>query len=74
MKIHWGRIIIAGLVAEILGVAMHQVLFRFRLYDASHLGFTLVGMVITFILMLLGALWVARQNTEQWIAGKQRGR
>ena len=55
MKIHWGRILIAGFVAEELQLA--SVLFSHRY---GSLAMTIVALLSSFVFMLLGALWVTR--------------
>jgi hypothetical protein len=64
MKINWGRVVNAGLVAEILLLFVYQiVVWRFGRGTAS----TVVVVGGCFVFMLLGALWVARKIESRFI-------
>jgi hypothetical protein len=64
MKINWGRILNAGLVAEILLLLIYQlVVLRYGRGTAS-------GSIATagcFVFMLLGALWVGRKIESRFV-------
>jgi hypothetical protein len=58
MKIYWGRVVNAGLIAEILLFVAYQ--FAVLLFGRNPVigNFVLKG---SFIFMLVGALWVGRK-------------
>ncbi len=62
MKIHWGRILNAGLIAEILRIGLDQIFDA--LYSRVHPTFILVS---SFVFMLVGAMWVARKIESRFI-------
>ena len=65
MKICWGRILNAGLVLEILFIGLYQIFAAFHgNADQANYIFVVVG---SFVLMLVGALWVARKIESHFI-------
>lgn len=64
MKINWGRILNAGLVAEILLILIYQ--FIVQLYGRGMVAavFVIAG---CFVFMLVGALWVGRKIESRYI-------
>ena len=64
MKIHWGRVLNAGLVAEILLIGVFQILVW--LFDRGIVARSFVG-VGSFVFMLVGALWVGRRIESRFI-------
>jgi len=64
MKISWGRIVNAGLVAEILLLLIYQiVVLQYGRGTAS----TVTVIVGCFLFMLVGALWVGRKIESRFI-------
>lgn len=64
MKIAWGRIVNAGLVAEILLLLIYQIVVsRYGRGTAS----TVIVVVGSFVFMLAGALWVGRKIESRFI-------
>jgi hypothetical protein len=65
MKISWGRILNAGLVLEILFIGLYQIFAALHgKADGANYIFVVVG---SFVLMLMGALWVARKIESRFI-------
>jgi len=64
MKIHWGRILIAALVAEALLVVLVNISRRLSLSGAIS---TIIGYLSFVALMFLAALWVARKIESRFI-------
>lgn len=64
MKINWGRILNAGLVAEILLLGIYQIFVG--LYGRGWAS-NIVVMVGCFVFMLVGALWVGRKIESHFI-------
>jgi len=64
MKIQWGRILNAGLIAEILLLLVYQI-FIWK-YGRGQAAMTLV-VLGSFFFMLAGALWVARKIESRFI-------
>jgi putative membrane protein (TIGR04086 family) len=65
MKIHWGRIVIAGLVAQIVGMGLYLIFSSFYIGSVS-VAYSFI-IIVCFVLMLLGALWVARKIDSRFI-------
>jgi hypothetical protein len=64
MKINWGRVVNAGLVAEILLLLVYE--FVVQLYGRGTAStVTVIGGC--FLFMLLGALWVGRKIESRFI-------
>jgi putative membrane protein (TIGR04086 family) len=64
MKINWGRVVNAGLVAEILLLLVYQlVVLGYGRGTAS----TVTVVVGCFIFMLVGALWVGRKIESRFL-------
>jgi putative membrane protein (TIGR04086 family) len=64
MKIQWGRVLNAGLIAEILLLLVYQlVVLRYGRGNAS----TVTVVVGCFVFMLVGALWVGRKIESRFI-------
>lgn len=64
MQINWGRVVNAGLVAEILLLLVYQiVVLRYGRGTAS----TTVVVAGCFLFMLLGALWVGRKIESRFV-------
>jgi len=64
MKINWGRVLNAGLVAEILLLLIYE--FVVRLYGRG-IASTVIVIGGCFLFMLLGALWVGRKIESRFI-------
>jgi putative membrane protein (TIGR04086 family) len=64
MKINWGRVINAGLIAEILLFLPYE--FALQIYGRG-LVTTLIVRVGCFIFMLIGALWVGRKIESRFV-------
>jgi len=64
MKINWGRVLNAGLIAEILLLLIYQ--FAVQLYGRG-LASNLVVVIGCFVFMLVGALWVGRKIGSRFI-------
>ncbi len=65
MKINWGRVLNAGLVLEILFIGIYQIFAALHgKQDRVNYIFVAVG---SFVLMLVGALWVARKIESRFI-------
>jgi hypothetical protein len=64
MKINWGRIVNAGLVAEILLLLIYQ--FVVQLYGRGLIA-SFVVIAGCFVFMLVGALWVGRRIESYFI-------
>lgn len=65
MKINWGRVVNAGLVLEILFIGLYQIFAALHgEADLANYIFVVVG---SFVLMLVGALWVARKIESRFI-------
>ena len=64
MKINWGRVVNAGLVAEILLLVIYE--FVVRLFDNSIASWVVI-IGGCFIFMLVGALWVGREIGSRFI-------
>jgi len=64
MKISWGRVVNAGLVAEILLLLVYE--FVVQLYGRGTAS-TVVVIGGCFLFMLLGALWVGRSIESRFI-------
>jgi putative membrane protein (TIGR04086 family) len=64
MKINWGRVLNAGLIAEILLLLIYQ--FAVQLYGRG-LASNLVVVIGCFVFMLIGALWVGRKIESRFI-------
>jgi putative membrane protein (TIGR04086 family) len=62
MSIHWGRIVIAGLAAQIVSAILHLISRSFN----SSLDFILI-IIGGFVFTLLGALWVDRKIDSHFI-------
>jgi hypothetical protein len=65
MTIHWGRILNAGLVAEILLLGIYQ-LVAWR-YGNRGLAAMTVIIAGSFLFMAVGAIWVARKIESRFI-------
>jgi len=65
MKINWGRVVNAGLVLEILGIGVYQI-FAALHGEADQADFIFV-VVVCFVFMLVGALWVGRKIESRFI-------
>ncbi len=64
MKINWGRIVNAGLVAEILLLLIYQIVVsQYGRGTAS----TVTVIVGCFLFMLVGAFWVGRKIESRFI-------
>jgi len=64
MKIHWGRVLNAGLIAEILLLLIYE--FVVQLYGRGTAS-TVVVLGGCFLFILLGALWVGRGIESRFI-------
>jgi hypothetical protein len=65
MKIHWGRILNAGLVIEILFIGLYQIFTAlYTKADLVNYAFVVIG---SFVFMLLGALWVGRKIESHFV-------
>ncbi|MBN2318324.1 MAG: TIGR04086 family membrane protein [Acidobacteria bacterium] len=64
MKINWGRVLNAGLVAEILLLLVYE--FVVRLYGRGTAS-TVIVIGGCFIFMLVGALWAGRKIESRFI-------
>jgi putative membrane protein (TIGR04086 family) len=64
MKIHWGRVLNAGLIAEILLLLIYQLIVQ--LFGRGTTS-GLVVIVGCFVFMLVGALWVGRKIKSRFI-------
>jgi hypothetical protein len=64
MKISWGRVVNAGLVAEILLLLVYE--FVVQLYGRGTAS-SVVVIGGCFIFMLLGALWVGRKIESRFV-------
>jgi hypothetical protein len=65
MKINWGRVVNAGLVAEILLLGVDSIFNSLRgKLDLITYVFVVIG---SFVFMLVGALWVARKIESRFI-------
>jgi hypothetical protein len=64
MKINWGRVLNAGLIAEILLLLIYQ--FVVQAYSSDIVA-NLIMILGSFIFMLLGALWVGRGIESRFI-------
>lgn len=64
MKINWGRVVNAGLVAEILLLLVYQ--FVVQLYGRGTAS-TVIVIGGSFLFMLVGALWVGRKIESRFI-------
>jgi hypothetical protein len=66
MKIHWGRIVIAGLIAQMVGIA--GVALILDLFYSGLDSVTYSSIIIAcLVFMILGALWVARKIESHFI-------
>ena len=64
MKIDWGRVLNAGLIAEILLIVVFQIIVA--LYSNSNAA-NLTMILGSFIFMLVGALWVGQKIESRFI-------
>jgi hypothetical protein len=64
MKINWGRVVNAGLIAEILLLLIYQ--FVVQAYSSDIVA-NLIMILGSFIFMLVGALWVGRKIESRFI-------
>lgn len=65
MTIHWGRILNAGLVAEILLLMIYQaVAWRYGNRGRAAMTIIIAG---SFVFMAVGAMWVARKIESRFI-------
>ena len=64
MKINWGRVLNAGLIAEILLLLIFQLIVQ--LYGSGTAS-NLVVLVGCFVFMLVGALWVGRKIESRFV-------
>ena len=64
MKISWGRVVNAGLVAEILLLLVYE--FVVQLYGRGTAS-SVVVIAGCFLFMLLGALWVGRKIESRFV-------
>ena len=65
MTIHWGRILNAGLVAEILLLGIYQVVaWRYGNRGLAAMTVIIAG---SFVFMAVGAMWVARKIESRFI-------
>jgi hypothetical protein len=64
MKINWGRVLNAGLIAEILGIGVFQIVVA--LYSNSNVA-GLAMILLSFLFILVGALWVGRKIESRFI-------
>jgi hypothetical protein len=65
MKIHWVRIVVAGLVAELGLLVIYDLLIRLHL--DSTVARLLVVIAGSFVFVLLGALWAARKSDAYFV-------
>jgi hypothetical protein len=65
MNIHWGRIVLAGVLAEIVPLVIYNIVVR------PHLGSSLARLAFvgfaSFVFMVVGALWVARKIETRFV-------
>ena len=64
MKINWGRILNAGLIAEILLLLIYQLIVQLLGRGTAS---NLVVLVGCFVFMLIGALWVGRKIDSRYV-------
>jgi hypothetical protein len=65
VKINWGRIINAGLVAEILLIGIYQIsAWLHGTFDTANYFFASLG---SFVFMLIAPLWVSRKIESRFI-------
>jgi putative membrane protein (TIGR04086 family) len=64
MKINWGRVLNAGLIAEILLLLLYQ--FVIQVYGRGTAA-TVVVIGGCFLFMLVGALWVGRKIESRFV-------
>ena len=64
MKINWGRVLNAGLIAEILLLLIYQLIVQ---QFGSGTASNLVVIVGCFVFMLVGALWVGRKIESRFV-------
>ena len=64
MKINWGRVVNAGLVAEILLLLVYE--FVVQLFGRGTAS-DVVVVVGCFVFMLVGALWVGRKIESRFV-------
>ena len=64
MKIDWGRVLNAGLIAEILLIVVFQIIVA--LYSNSNAA-NLTMILGSFIFILVGALWVGQKIESRFI-------
>jgi hypothetical protein len=63
MKIHWGRVVIAGFLAEILLIAVYLVVSQ----PLTSLVGATIGLGGGFVFMLLAALWAAQKIESRFV-------
>ncbi len=63
MKIHWGRIVIAGFLAEILLIAVFLIVSQ----PLTSLVGATIGLGGGFVFMLLAALWAAQKIESRFV-------
>ena len=64
MKINWGRVINAGLIAEILLLVIFKLISQKYGMGPFSLTFVVVG---AFVFMLVGAIWVGRKIESRFV-------
>ena len=64
MKIHWGRVLIAALVAEALLVVLVNISRRLSLSEPIS---SIIGYLSFIVFMFLAALWVTRKTESRFI-------
>jgi putative membrane protein (TIGR04086 family) len=65
MKINWGRVLNAGLIAEILLIGLYQIFASLHgNFDQANYIFVVVG---SFVFMLVGALWVGQKIESRFV-------
>ena len=67
MKVNWGRVLNAGLIAEILGILVYQVVAALYGHGNDGNAAIITGAVGVFVFMMLGALWVGRKIESRFI-------
>ena len=64
MKIHWGRILIAALVAEALLIVLANISRRLSVSESIS---SIIGYLSFIVFMFLAALWVTRKAESRFI-------